>query len=221
MGRRSLRNIDPGVDLSLFLKTPDELPQPWDEQQLFGRVAPLEIEVGSGKGLFLVAAALAQPERNFLGIELARKYARLVASRLARHALTHARIVHGDARRVLASLVPDHAADVVHVYFPDPWWKKRHQKRRVMTAPFLRDLDRVLVPGGQLHFWTDVHEYFEATLSLIAATVGWEGPWDEPLRTPTHELDYRTHFERRMRLGGHEVYRARFAKPRPSPGAAD
>ena len=77
MPRRALRKIDPALNLSRHLKLPDELPRPWDPSQLFDREAPLEIEVGSGKGLFLESAATANPAHNYLGIEIATKYARL------------------------------------------------------------------------------------------------------------------------------------------------
>ena len=75
-------------------------------------------------------------------------------------------VVSGDALRVFHELIPDDSLAAVHVYFPDPWWKKRHKKRRVMRESFLRDVERTLQPGGQLHFWTDVEEYFRTTLEL-------------------------------------------------------
>src|SRR5262245_56982345 len=98
MGRRALRRIDPSLDLSKHLLTLEQLPQPLAPAELFGREAPLEIEVGSGKGLFLSAAASGDPSANFLGIEILAKYARFIAARLARLQLTNARIVHGDGQ---------------------------------------------------------------------------------------------------------------------------
>ena len=153
------------------------MPHPFDRQPLFGRVAPLEIEVGSGKGLFLTTASAACPERDFLGIELAHKYARFAAARLARQGRTNAKVICADALRLFAEWLPGDTAAAVHVYFPDPWWKKRHKKRRVMTGPFLADLQRVLEPGGTLHFWTDVEEYFGSTLELFQESTSLEGPF--------------------------------------------
>lgn len=213
MGRRALRKIDPALDLSRHLKTWEELPRPWDAAGLFGRDAPLEIEVGSGKGLFLQSAATAVPDHNFLGIEIAHKYARFAAARLARQGLANAIVVDGDAQRLFAELFPDGSLAAVHVYFPDPWWKKRHHKRRVMNERFVGDLSRTLAPGGTLHFWTDVREYFDATLAIISAHTPLAGPLEVLERTAEHDLDYRTHFERRMRLGGDPVFRAQFRKP--------
>jgi tRNA (guanine-N7-)-methyltransferase len=121
--------------------------------------------------------------------------------------------VHGDGLRVFREVLPDASLQAIHVYFPDPWWKARHKKRRVMNSAFLVDAVRTLVPGGSLHFWTDVQEYFETALALIAAETKLIGPLEVPELAPQHDLDYRTHFERRMRLHGEAVYRAEFKKP--------
>jgi tRNA (guanine-N7-)-methyltransferase len=212
MPRRALRKIDPALDLSRYLLLPGELPRPWDTTALFGSVAPLEVEVGSGKGLFLQSAAAKNPDRNFLGIEIATKYARFAAARLAKQGLTNAVMVHGDAQSIFADLLPDASVAAVHVYFPDPWWKKRHEKRRVLNETFVRHVERVLASGGSLHYWTDVRERFEATVELLAAETKLVGPLDVPERPAEHELDYRTHFERRTRLAALPVYRAEFRK---------
>jgi tRNA (guanine-N7-)-methyltransferase len=212
MGRRALRKIDPALDLSRHLKSWDELPKAWAAVEVFGREAPLEVEVGSGKGLFLETAAAAMPERDFLGIEIAAKYARFAAARLAKQGLSNAVVIHGDAQRLFAELLSDASLAAVHVYFPDPWWKKRHQKRRVMNERFVGNVARTLVAGGSVHFWTDVRERFDDTLELIARETRLVGPLEVAERPAQHPLDYRTHFERRMRLGEQPVYRAEFRK---------
>ncbi len=213
MGRRALRKIDPKLDLSSYFLTFEDLPNPWDTAALFGRSAPLEVEVGSGKGLFMRTAAEARPEIDFLGIEVSRKYAAFAAAGLAKRELTNGKMVAGDGLRVFSELLPADSLHAVHVYFPDPWWKARHKRRRVLSEPFLRDVYRTLQPGGSLHFWTDVQEYFETTLELLRQLNLLIGPLEVPEATAEHDLDYRTHFERRTRQHGDAVYRSEFQKP--------
>ena len=118
----------------------------------------------------------------------------------------------GDGTRIFAELIPDNSLAAVHVYFPDPWWKKRHRKRRVMNETFMQHVERTLLPGGALHFWTDVEEYFQTTLELLAAHTRLIGPIAVPETPAEHDLAYRTHFERRMRLSDEPVYRSEFRK---------
>jgi len=213
MGRRALRKIEPTLDLTNHLCTVDELPRPFQAAVQFGRELPLEVEVGSGKGLFIQNAAESHPDRCYLGIEVMRKYARFCAARLARRKLQNALMVQGDGLRVFHENLLDQSVAAVHVYFPDPWWKKRHKKRRVMNEQLLADIQRVLIPGGRLHFWTDVAEYYETSLELIADETSLIGPLPVQERPATDDLDYQTHFERRTRLHAQPVYRAEFRTP--------
>ena len=212
MARPALRKIDPSLDLSRHLRTVEQVPVPLDGLALFARPAPLEIEVGSGKGMFMVSASGERPEHNFLGCELARNYARLAAARLVRAGRANAVMLQGDALRLFREVLPDACAAAVHVYFPDPWWKQRHRKRRVMKPEFLADIERVLEPAATLHFWTDVQEYFDTTLAMIAEVTGLLGPFAVAERPADDEFDFRTHFERRMRLHDQPVFRAEFRR---------
>ncbi|MEY4176887.1 MAG: tRNA ((7)-)-methyltransferase [Planctomycetota bacterium] len=230
MGRRALRKIDPAVELAEHLRELPSLdPPPLDPQTLFPQAAPLELEMGSGKGLFLERASAERPGHNFLGVELARKYAHFAAARLARARRSNARMISGDGLRLFREFLPDGCAVAVHVYFPDPWWKKRHRKRRVLNAAFLYDVVRVLVVGGKLHFWTDVEEYFQSTVELIAAAAPLLAGPHAVAEPPTlHDLDFRTHFERRTRKAGEPVYRVEYERlvgtpipPAPSLDDAD
>jgi len=214
MGRRALRKLDPALDLSRHFREAAELPPVFDPAALFEQIQPLEVEVGSGKGLFLTAAARSEPRHNFLGIEVAGKYARFAAARLVRQQSANALMICGDALVLFRQWLPEASLAAVHVYFPDPWWKKRHKKRRVMNESFLRDVERTLIAGGRLHFWTDVEEYFRTTLALIAAATKLAGPLPVAERPAEHDLDYRTHFERRTRKSELPVYRAEFQKTR-------
>ncbi len=212
MARPRVRKIDPALDLSRHYYLLADLPRPLDPAVLFGRSAPLELDVGSGKGLFLCQAAAAFPDRDFLGVELAVKYAQYSAAQLAKRHLPNAKVIQGDALRLFAEWLPDGLLTAVHIYFPDPWWKKRHKKRRIMRESFLRDVERVLEPGGRLHFWTDVQEYFETSLELLARCTRLEGPLPESTSQGSEPFEYRTHFERRNRLQGAAIYRAVFRK---------
>jgi len=188
MGRRALRKIDPSIDLSGHLRTFEQLPSPWDAAALFGRAAPLEVEVGSGKGLFLRNAAAGRPGTDFLGIEVARKYAWFAAAGLVKAGVKNALVVHGDALRVFQELLPEESLVAVHVYFPDPWWKKRHKRRRVMRDSFLRNVERTLRPGGSLHFWTDVEEYYRTALELLSTQTALVGPLPAPELPAEHDM---------------------------------
>src|SRR5205807_7068201 len=103
-------------------------PAPLDWRAVFGNDHPVEIEVGFGKGLFLLNAATARPDVNFAGIEIERKYQLFTATRLAVRKLGNVRVACADARLALRDHVPGASVQAVHVYFPDPWWKKRHHK---------------------------------------------------------------------------------------------
>lgn len=208
MPRRPPRKPDPALDLSEHLIESASLPDPLAPGSLFPAHMPVEMEVGSGKGLFLATASAMRPDLNFLGVEISAGYARLCAGKLAARAAPNARIIHGDATHLVRCLLPDACLAAVHVYFPDPWWKARHRKRRVLSDTFLAHAGRVLLPGGGLHVWTDVEEYFLEAMAAARATGLFGEPRDEPPSAGEHDLDYRTHFERRTRLAGDPVWRA-------------
>lgn len=120
---------------------------------------PLEIEVGTGKGTFLVQEA-GRHASNFLGIEWAREYAEYAADRVRRHGLANVRVLHTDAGEFLHWRTPGEIAKVIHLYFPDPWPKSRHHRRRMFQDRFLADARRVLVPAGELRVVTDHDDYW-------------------------------------------------------------
>jgi tRNA (guanine-N7-)-methyltransferase len=189
-----------------LLQVPDS-PTLIDWNTVFGNPQPVEIEVGTGKGLFLITAGQAHPTINYLGIEIERKYQLYAATRVAKRALCNVRVAQADGRRLLRDFVPDGSIQGLHVYFPDPWWKKRHHKRRVFTPEFAAQCERIWKPGGWLRVATDVGEYFEIITCLLRDQSGLrEQPWPEP-GTPTADLTYFTNFERKARLQGQPIYR--------------
>jgi tRNA (guanine-N7-)-methyltransferase len=122
---------------------------------------PLEIEIGSGKGTFLVQQAALKPQTNFLGFEWAREFYLYAADRCRRRQMENVRLVNADATEFLHWRCPDEVAGVIHLYFSDPWPKKRHHRRRVVQDRFLADAWRILKPGGELRIVTDHDEYWE------------------------------------------------------------
>ncbi len=152
---------------SVALK-PENLDGKIDFVRVFGRVGPVHIEIGTGKGTFLLNQARAQPGDNFLGIEWARKYYRYAVDRIGRWGLTNVRIIRTDAATFLADFIPDNSVECFHIYFPDPWPKKRHHKRRFICPANLEHLLRCLKTGGQLKIATDHIDYFEQIKTVLA-----------------------------------------------------
>jgi tRNA (guanine-N7-)-methyltransferase len=197
----------PLEELAPYLLDVPDPPAPLDWRHVFGNDHPVELEVGFGKGLFLVTAATACPEVNFVGLEIVRKYQLFAAARLAKRALANVRLVKADVRPFLRDCVLAGSLQALHVYFPDPWWKKRHLKRRVFTPEFAAQCVRTLRPGGRLHVITDVEEYFGVMTELVAEHAALRPlPLPDP-REPAHDLDYLTNFERKFRKEGRPIYR--------------
>ncbi len=148
---------------------PEDLGGKIDFVRIFGRAYPVHIEIGTGKGTFLLNQARAQPGNNFLGIEWARKYYRYAVDRIGRWGLTNVRIIRTDAAAFLADFISDNSVDCFHIYFPDPWPKKRHHKRRFICPANLEHLVRCLKTGGQLKIATDHAAYFEQIKTVLTA----------------------------------------------------
>ena len=183
---------------------------PWS--QIFDNDRPVEIEIDFGKGLFLMNAGEARPQTNFFGIEIERKYTLLTATRLYRRGIANVKVACCDARWLLTTHVAAGSVSAVHVYFPDPWWKNRHRKRRLFTPEFAAQVERVLEPGGSLHFVSDVEAYFNESVQMLH-----ELPRLAPLpapsvKVPEHDLDYLTNFERKYRKEGRPIYRGEWRK---------
>jgi len=158
---------------------PAEPPPAVDPRAWFERPdRPFEIEIGSGKGTFLVQYAATQPEVNHLGIEWAGEFFRYAADRIRRHAMENVRMLHADAVEFLRWRCPDGIARVIHLYFSDPWPKSRHHKRRVVQDESLAVFHRLLEPRGELRIVTDhddlwawYEEHAERNAHLFERTV--------------------------------------------------
>ena len=203
----------PIPDLKPFFQTYDDLgegPLVWSA--FFGNNHPVEVEIGTGRGMFLVNAGETHPDTNFVGMEIEYTEGRHAAKRLQKRGLQNVRILGGDARIGIPRYLTTETVAAVHVYFPDPWWKRRHRGRRIFNDWFVAEASRVLISGGVLHAWTDVEEYFGVMTAVVA-----ENPDFLPLPPPEerpaeHDLDYHTSFERKKRKAGFPIYRARWER---------
>ena len=139
---------------------------------IFGNPRPVEIEIGSGKGAFLLRRASDRPEINLLGIEWLTGYAAYAADRAHRAGLKNVRLLCADAEQVFAKCLADGSVQRVHIYFPDPWPKRKHLRRRLIKPEFIRHLRRVLRPGGTVHLVTDHAEYFQQIRRVLGAGGG-------------------------------------------------
>ena len=210
MGRshvRTRRDADPaGYGFAL-----DELEPPLDPRALFGdeeRQAPVEVEIGSGKGSFLVAESELRPDTLFVGIERARRYWLYAADRLRRRERPNARIVRGDAREVLEAM-PEGSVSGLHMYFPDPWPKRRHAHRRLLIQPeFLTACERVLAAGAPLRVVTDDPDYFDQIEAALAARPKLARSRYEPPASANEGELAGSNFERKYRLEGRRIQAA-------------
>lgn len=175
----------------------------------------IELEVGPGRGWFLVERAAAEPRAGVVGLEIRRKWAAIVDGRLARRGLAaRARVFAEDARFALPRLAPDGSVRRVFVHFPDPWWKKRHQKRLVVRDGFLDQVARLLEPGGELFVQTDVEERASAYEQLVQGDGRFAPAGDAPgsPRMADHPYVARSPRERRAIADGLPVYRMRWVR---------
>jgi tRNA (guanine-N7-)-methyltransferase len=179
-----------------------------DFREFFGNGHPVIVEIGSGKGRFLIGSALEQPDRNFIGIEKSLHYYRVLRERVAKRGIPNVRLINHDAFLVLQKMFADNSVSELHIYFPDPWPRKREQKRRIVRPEALAEMRRVLVDGGSGVYVTDHREYFDVAAPLIAEF------FQSETRIPTAADPPRTNYEAKYRAEGREIYEVRFRKTR-------
>ncbi len=147
-----------------------DIPLSWGE--VFGRPGPADVEIGAGKGRFLLELAAARPDRDILAVERSAKYHRLCFERAVRRGLTNVRLLRTTAEDLLFRLLPAASVANLYVLFPDPWPKKRHHKRRLVKPEVVAAMGRTLAPGGQLLVKTDHEGYAEVIREVLAAAAG-------------------------------------------------
>ncbi len=184
--------------------TLDELEQPLDLDQLVPGSGDWQLEIGFGKGRYLLESALAHPERRFIGLEMVSKYFRMLRRRARRQDISNLLLIRAEALYLLSTVLPQAFAKTVHVYFPDPWPKPRHHRRRLFDPETVDLVLGVLRPGGELVFATDFIEYGERVREMLESypelTVEpREGPWPDGART-NYEAKYITEGRPILRL---------------------
>lgn len=172
-------------------------------RELFPREAPIEVDLGCGDGSFLAGISEQNPARNFLGIDRMIGRVRSACRKIASRGLTNARVVRTDIPHAVQHLLPPGSVDVCHLLFPDPWPKRRHHRRRVMTAEFLQAVGVALVPGGFFRIATDQADYFSAIVRVARETSAFQEFMDS---APDSPLPVTT-FEQRFRSAGEEIHR--------------
>jgi tRNA (guanine-N7-)-methyltransferase len=184
--------------------------QALDLAALFGRSAPVVLEIGSGMGDTTAAIAQAHPDTDYLAIEVHTPGIGSLLKHLGERALTNVRVIQHDAVEVLREMIPAGSLAGIHIFFPDPWPKKRHHKRRILQPEFAALLASRLAPGGYVHFATDWVEYADHALAALAATPGLRNAGDGFVERPATRPE--TKFERRGIRLGHTVRDLYFLK---------
>lgn len=200
------------VELDEIMVTPEQVAEVVDFARLFGNDRPVELEIGCGKGGFLLEQAREQPERNYVGIEWAGKYFRYAADRMRRWGVTNVRLIRTDARHLVCRQLPPDSLAALHVYHPDPWPKKRHHKRRLFTPEFAAAAVRALQPGARWAIQTDHEEYFQIIRALLAGQPELEPTAFADADCGAAEARTGTNFEVKYLREGRVIYRLAFCK---------
>ncbi len=206
MSRIPLRPTPAGADLIGLEKPPDWV------KVFGGSSGPLELEIGCGAGGYALEHARRHPHLRSIAFEWRKKYAREVAWRAEKHGLANLKVIEGDARIEVPKLFTPGSLAVIHLQFPDPWWKRAHQKRAILLPDFTKLLLSLLVPGGYFDFRTDVQDVGERGIKVLEAA-GFHNPLGPLVFHPYDPEEAPSTRERRYLVSGAPVYRARLVKP--------
>jgi tRNA (guanine-N7-)-methyltransferase len=181
------------------------IPRPLVWAELFGNANPVELEIGMGKATFLTGQAKERKDVNFFGIEWANWFWRYGSDRLRRNGCTNARTVRAEASFFLREFVQPETLSVLHIYFPDPWPKAKHHRRRLIQPAFMELVERVLVPGGRLQVVTDHLNYWEHIEPTVRGSKLTVVDYNRPGSAAEGEF-VGTNFERKYRREGRPFY---------------
>lgn len=175
-----------------------------DPVQVFGRLAPLVMEIGFGMGDSLLTMASANPDRDFIGVEVHKPGVGRLLHEIAEKQLSNLRIYRHDAKEILRDCIADGTLDCIQIFFPDPWHKKRHNKRRLVQSEFIEQLRPKLKIGGTLHMATDWVPYAEHMMEVMSAAPGFRNTAEQGQYSSANERPL-TKFEKRGQRLGHVV----------------
>ncbi len=186
--------------------------QKLDFTRLFGRKSEITLEIGFGNGESLLQQAIQFPQMDFIGVEVHGPGIGYLLHRIIEHELTNIRVIRYDAVEVLKYQIKDNSLARVQIFFPDPWHKKRHHKRRLVQAEFARLVYDKLICGGRLHMATDWHNYAQQMLSVLDDTPGFRNLEGRGNYTGSRGTRTETRFERRGKKLGHDVWDITYIK---------
>jgi len=183
-----------------------------DLDTLFGRTAPIVFEIGFGNGSSLAEMAAKQPDTNFIGVEVHRPGVGHLLQLIEEQGLTNCRVACTDAVELLKYRISDNSLDRLQLYFPDPWHKKRHHKRRIIQPAFVTLLSQKIKPGGHLHMATDWQHYAEQMLDDLSQNNDFKNCADDSGYIPRPDYRPLTKFEQRGQRLGHGVWDLLFVR---------
>jgi len=208
--------LTPGQQRAMDLLFPKfgiaEGDRPLDLDMVFGRHAPRILEIGFGNGESLAEIAKNHPDNDYIGIEVHRPGVGHLLMRIEEFGLTNVRVMCADAVEVLEKQLPDESLDALYLFFPDPWHKKRHHKRRQVQPEWAQLVRRKLKTGGLLHMATDWQNYAEHMLEILSAAEGFKNTSENGDYVPKPDYRPETKFERRGLKLGHGVWDLVFEK---------
>jgi tRNA (guanine-N7-)-methyltransferase len=185
---------------------------------MFSNSNPIEVEIGSGRGRFIIKSAQENPHINYLGIERANKFFHFMKERVEQALVDNVRLLRAEADYFLWGYVPNESVQAFHIYFPDPWPKTKHRRRRIVNPEFFDLLRSRLVPGGCIHLATDFARYFDIMLKTGRGCAGLEELYCRTIDPAGVDPESAvTHYERRFFMHGLPIYRAAYRKAGPQP----
>ena len=209
-GPEPQQNFPDACDIEIFTRQFDD---GLSLEAVFGNGNPIEIEIGSGKGRFIISSSRDNPGINYIGIERAYKFFSLMKERAQKARPGNLRLLRTEADYFIAAYVPPESVQAFHIYFPDPWPKTKHRRRRIVNPDFFDILRDRLAPGGCINLATDFAEYFKVMLKTGRGCAGLVEIYSRTIDPEGVDPESgATHYERKYLMHGRTIYRAAYKK---------